>query len=107
MLCGVWVFYFSFFLNSLLSLSRSRSFLFFPYSVLSSSFSSLSFSSLSSLFPSRQQTLCKALINKREHPSLLLSPPSSLLLTFQGTKKKVTFYRNISGEEFIFITVLN
>ena len=40
--------------------------------------------------------------------SLLLSPPSSLLLSFQRTKKKKegTFhYRNISGEEFIFITV--
>ena len=50
---------FSLSLNSLLSLSRSLSlsFLFFPSSVSSSSFSSL--------FPSRQQTLCKALINKR------------------------------------------
>ena len=43
--------YFSFSLSLFL-------FLFFPSSVLSSS--------LSSLFPSRQQTLCKALINKRD-----------------------------------------
>ena len=38
------------------------------------------------------------------------SPPSSLLLSFQRTKKKEGpfYYRNISGEEFIFfITVLN
>ena len=62
-LCGVWCvgvlfLSFSLSLNSLLPLSRSLSFLFFPSSVLSSSFSSL--------FPSRQQTLCKALINKRD-----------------------------------------
>ena len=41
-----------------LFLALSLSFLFFPSSVLSSSFSSL--------FPSRQQTLCEALINKRD-----------------------------------------
>ena len=37
-------------------------------------------------------------------PSLLLSPPSSLPLSFQRTKKKegTFYYRNISGEEFIF-----
>ena len=61
-LCGVWVFYFSLSLSfsqfSSFSFSISLSFLFFPSSVLSSSFSSL--------FPSRQQTLCKALINKRD-----------------------------------------
>ena len=74
--CGVWVFYFSLSLSFSLSLflsfslslflsilfflflALSLSFLFFPSSVLSSSFSSL--------FPSRQQTLCKALINKRD-----------------------------------------
>ena len=65
-LCGVWVFFLSlsFSLSLFLSilfflfLALSLSFLFFPSSVLSSSFSSL--------FPSRQQTLCKALINKRD-----------------------------------------
>ena len=41
-----------------LFLALSLSFLFFPSSVLSSSFSSL--------FPSHQQTLCKAQINKRD-----------------------------------------
>ena len=80
-LCGVRVFYFFFFsILFFLFLALSPSFLFFPYSVLSSSFSSL--------FNSRQQTLCKVLINKREYPSLLLSPPSSLPLRFQRTKKK-------------------
>ena len=56
----VWVFYFSLslFLSFSLSLNSLLSFLFFPSSVLSSSFSSL--------FPSRQQTLCEALINKRD-----------------------------------------
>ena len=71
--CGVWcegvLFHFFFSILFFLFLALSPSFLFFPYSVLSSSFSSL--------FNSRQQTLCEALINKREHPSLLLSPPSS------------------------------
>ena len=51
---------FSLSLNSLLSLSRSLSF----FLVLS--FFCLSSSSFSSLFPSRHQTLCKALINKRD-----------------------------------------
>ena len=57
--CGVWVFYFSLFS---LSLFLSCSFLLLsclPLSLLSSS-------SFSSLFPSHQQTLCKALINKRD-----------------------------------------
>ena len=60
LLCGVWVFYFSFSLNSLLSLSRSLSFF------LVVSFFCLVFVFLFSLFPSRQQTQCKALINKRD-----------------------------------------
>ena len=75
---GVWcegVLFLFFSILFFLFLALSPSFLFFPYSVLSSSFSSL--------FNSRQQTLCKVLINKSEYPSLLLSPPSSLPLRFQ------------------------
>ena len=90
----LFLFFFSILFFLFLALSPS---LFFPYYVLSSSFSSL--------FNSRQQTLCKALINKREHPSLLLSPPSSLSPPLPTHKKKregTFYYRNISGEEFIF-----
>ena len=40
--------------------------------------------------------------------SLLLSPPSSLLPLPSSKKREGTFYhRNISGEEFIFFTVVN
>ena len=61
--CGCFISLFlslSLFLSILffLFLALSLSFLFFPSSLLSSSFSSL--------FPSRQETLCKALINKRD-----------------------------------------
>ena len=76
--CGVWVFYYSlslsFSLSLFLSFSQFSSFSFSLSLFLSCSFlllsclplSLLSSSSFSSLFRSRQQTLCKALINKRD-----------------------------------------
>ena len=119
--CGVWVhegvvlcvvccvvcgcFYFSFFLSSLL-------------------FSSLLFASLLFLFPSPQQTLCKSTDQQNVTSNfeafacdlahgrctavgfspLLLSTPSSLLSPSSSKKERETFYyRNISGEEFIFL----
>ena len=68
----------------------------------------LPLSLLSSILANK--TLCKALINKREHPSLLLSPPSSLPLRFQRTKKKERglFITGIfPARNLFFITVLN
>ena len=87
----VWVFYFSLslsfsqFSSFSLSLSFSLSILFFLFLAVSRSFlllsclplSLLSSSSFSSLFPSRQQTLCKALINKRDVQLRVGSLPSS------------------------------
>ena len=74
-------------LNSLLSLSRSLS-LFLSCSFLLLSclpLSLLSSSSFSSLFPSRQQTLCKALINV----CMCSGARQVHSISFSGTKKKV------------------
>ena len=69
MLCGVWVFYFS--LSLFLSFSQFSSFSFSLSLFLSCSFLLLSSSSFSSLFPSRQQTLYKALsYTRHRNPSI-------------------------------------
>ena len=87
-------------------------------------------SSSSPLFPSRQQTLYKTRINQhgvqlrgviwRElhstsfsarnvvtHVTILPSSPHPLLHQHHHLKEGTFYYRKISGEEFIFITVLN